>query len=82
MEDGLIKSSWLLLAKQLNLQPGSIQCIEMEKAFSAGAYIVMKAVKTVGEKDLDEDVAASILNAIWQECEAFCISQQFDPEHN
>ena len=82
MKDGFIKASWLLLAKTLQLQPGSIQCIEMEKAYFAGAYTIMKSVKTIGDKVLDDHAAAGILDAIWQECEAFRISQQFDPEHN
>jgi hypothetical protein len=82
MEEGLIEASWLVMAKDLILQPDSVQYIDMKKAYCAGAYVVMKAVKIIGEKDFDEDVAASILDAIWQECEAFRISQQFDPEHN
>lgn len=41
---GIIESSWLLLAKQLSLQPDSIQCIEMEKAYRDGAYMVKLVV--------------------------------------
>lgn len=82
MENGLVKSSWLMLAKELNLTPGSVQCTEMEKTYFTGAWMIMNSVRIIGEKELEDDVAAQILDAIWQECEAFRISQQFDPEKN
>lgn len=56
-QPGIVKTSWLSLAKTVKLEPGSVQFTEMEKAFYSGAWTIMEILKKLDErppKDMSE----------------------------
>lgn len=53
------------------LDPSPVQVEEMKRAFFAGAFAMLCAVKRIGEPDITEDAGIEYLDARQQEAAAF-----------
>lgn len=70
-----IKEEWESYAKYTfhitKIKPDSVQYKEMQKAFFAGAMVMLSGVRRVGEDDVSEQAALNFLQSRWQELQEF-----------
>ncbi len=60
----ILNDKWDSLATALHLQRGTVQHDEMQKAFYAGAMVVMAALNAAGKEDVSAEVGARVLESI------------------
>lgn len=60
----ILNDKWASLASALELKPETVQYKEMQKAFYAGAFVVMSALAKAGADGVSEEDGAHILESI------------------
>jgi hypothetical protein len=60
----LLNDKWASLAIALELKPETVQYREMQKAFYAGAFVVMSALNKAGADGVNEEYGARILESM------------------
>ena len=62
--------SEMIFAK-MNPPPGPVQVEETKRAFSAGAWAILMALKAIGEPEVSEDEGVDFLDGLQREGEEF-----------